>query len=84
MSKGGHGAAAASVLMLKKSEDKRQELALREAFKVRKQGWIGRRGQENTSEIAKWHLEPFEQNYSQEYLGDTLRINLKASSSYFD
>ena len=34
MSKGGHGAAAASVLMLKKSEDKRQELALREAFKV--------------------------------------------------
>ena len=35
MSKGGHGAAAASVLMLKKSEDKRQESALREAFKVR-------------------------------------------------
>ena len=34
MSKGGHGAAAASVLMLKKSEDKRQESALREAFKV--------------------------------------------------
>merc|ERR1712179_184732 len=33
MSKGGHGAAAASVLMLKKSEDKRQEMALREAFK---------------------------------------------------
>jgi len=33
MSKGGHGAAAASVLMLKKSEDKRQEQALREAFK---------------------------------------------------
>ena len=35
MSKGGHGAAAASVLMLKKSEDKRQESALRESFKVR-------------------------------------------------
>ena len=35
MSKGGQGAAAASVLMLKKSEDKRQELALRQAFKVR-------------------------------------------------
>ena len=35
MSKGGHGAAAASVLMLKKSEDKRQESALREVFKVR-------------------------------------------------
>ena len=34
MSKGGHGAAAASVLMLKKSEDRRQESALREAFKV--------------------------------------------------
>ena len=35
MSKGGHGAAAASVLMLKKSDDKRQESALREASKVR-------------------------------------------------
>eukprot|EP00090_Calanus_glacialis_P012501 TRINITY_DN21083_c0_g1_i2.p1 TRINITY_DN21083_c0_g1~~TRINITY_DN21083_c0_g1_i2.p1 ORF type:complete len:161 (-),score=57.30 TRINITY_DN21083_c0_g1_i2:469-951(-) len=33
MSKGGQGAAAASVLMLKKSEDKRQESALRMAFK---------------------------------------------------
>ena len=35
MSKGGHWAAAASVLMLKKSDDKRQESALREASKVR-------------------------------------------------
>ena len=35
MSKGGHGAAAASVLMLKKSEDRRQESALKEAFKVK-------------------------------------------------
>ena len=34
MSKGGHGAAAASVLMLKKSEDKRHEMAAKEALKV--------------------------------------------------
>merc|ERR1719310_1310367 len=33
MSKGGHGAAATSVLMLKRAEDKRQELALKEALK---------------------------------------------------
>ena len=35
MSKGGHGAAATSVLMLKRAEDKRQELALKEALKVK-------------------------------------------------
>ena len=40
MSKGGHGAAAASVLMLKKSEDRRQESALREAFKVNNIVWV--------------------------------------------
>ena len=40
MSKGGHGAAAASVLMLKKSEDRRQESALREAFKVNNVDWV--------------------------------------------
>ena len=40
MSKGGHGAAAASVLMLKKSEDRRQESALREAFKVNNVVWV--------------------------------------------
>ena len=33
MSKGGRGAAA-NVLMLKKAENRRQEVALREAFKV--------------------------------------------------
>ena len=34
MSKGGRGVAA-NVLMLKKAEDRRQETALKEAFKVR-------------------------------------------------
>ena len=39
MSKGGSGAAAANVLLLRKNEDRRQETALREAFKVT---WLSR------------------------------------------
>ena len=38
MSKGGHGAAAANVLLLKKSEETRRQESMREAIKARLMG----------------------------------------------